>query len=110
MTMTSNCDVTYSLHQIQTSTICHWMKPPHENFLRTPLLRMHCLTKRAYLELRSIFSEPSGSFPVLFSAYRKCRLTPVSSRLTPVSKTESADLLPFQAKYASNMHVRTDRF
>ena len=25
--MTSNCDVTKSVHQIQMTTICHWMKP-----------------------------------------------------------------------------------
>jgi len=31
-------DVTISAHQIQMTTLCHWMKPPHENFLRTPLL------------------------------------------------------------------------
>jgi len=30
------CDVTNSEHQIQMTTICHWMKPPHENFLHTP--------------------------------------------------------------------------
>jgi len=28
MTMTANCDVTNSAHQIQMSTICHWMNPP----------------------------------------------------------------------------------
>jgi len=39
MNITSNCDVTNSPYQIQTTTIRHWMKPPHENFLRTPLLR-----------------------------------------------------------------------
>jgi len=36
-TMTSNCDVTNSAQQIQMTTLCHWMKSPHENFLRTPL-------------------------------------------------------------------------
>ena len=35
-TMTSNCDVTNSAHQIQMTTLCRWMNPPHENFLRTP--------------------------------------------------------------------------
>jgi len=40
MDMTSNCDVTNSAHQIQTTTIWPWTKPtPHENFLRTPLVR-----------------------------------------------------------------------
>ena len=38
MNMTSNCDITNSAHQIQMTTICHWMQPPHENFLRTPLV------------------------------------------------------------------------
>jgi len=39
MNMTSNCDVTNSVHQIQTTNMCHWMKPPsHNNFLRTPLV------------------------------------------------------------------------
>jgi len=28
MDMTSNCDVTNNAHQIQMTTICHWMKPP----------------------------------------------------------------------------------
>jgi len=28
MNMTSNCDVTNSTHQIQMTTICHWMSPP----------------------------------------------------------------------------------
>jgi len=37
MNMTSNCDVTNSAHQTQITTIRHWTKPPHENFLRTPL-------------------------------------------------------------------------
>jgi len=37
MNMTSNCDITKTTHQKQMTTICHWMKPPHEYFLRTPL-------------------------------------------------------------------------
>jgi len=37
-TMTSKCDVTNSAQQIQMTALCHWMKPPHENFLRTPLV------------------------------------------------------------------------
>ena len=37
MNMTSNCDVTNSGHQIQMTIIYHWMNPPHEDFLRTPL-------------------------------------------------------------------------
>jgi len=32
MNITSNCNVTNSAHQIQRTTICHWMKPPHEFF------------------------------------------------------------------------------
>ena len=28
MKMTSNCDVTKTAHHKQTTTICHWMKPP----------------------------------------------------------------------------------
>ena len=32
MSMTSNCDVTNSAHQIQMTTICHWMKPPPWKF------------------------------------------------------------------------------
>ena len=38
MEMTSNCDVINSAHQKQITTIWPWTKPPHENFLRTPLL------------------------------------------------------------------------
>jgi len=37
-TMTSDCDVTNNAQQIQMTTLCHWMKTPHENFLRTPLM------------------------------------------------------------------------
>ena len=36
--MTSNCDVTNSAHQIQMTTICRWVIPTHENFLRTLLV------------------------------------------------------------------------
>jgi len=32
MNMTSNCDVTNSTHQIQMTTLCHWMKPPMKIF------------------------------------------------------------------------------
>jgi len=39
MNMTSNSDVTSSAHQIQMTTICHWLPPPHENCLHTPLRR-----------------------------------------------------------------------
>jgi len=45
--MTSNCDVTNSAPQIQMTTLCHWMKRLHENFLRTPL----SVTNRFYLLL-----------------------------------------------------------
>jgi len=36
-----------SPHQIQMTTICHWMKPPHGNFLRTPLFTksLFCLCR-----------------------------------------------------------------
>jgi len=33
-----NCDITNSTHQVPMTTICHWMKPLHENFQRTPLI------------------------------------------------------------------------
>jgi len=39
MNTTSNCDVTNSAHQMQMTTMCHWMKSPHENVLCTPLCR-----------------------------------------------------------------------
>jgi len=32
MNMTSNYDVTNSTHQMQMTTICHWMKPPRKIF------------------------------------------------------------------------------
>jgi len=38
MNMTSTCDVTKIAHQIQMTTIRHWMNSPHEDFLRTTLL------------------------------------------------------------------------
>ena len=34
---TSFCDVTNNANQIQMTTLCRWMKLPHEKFLRTPL-------------------------------------------------------------------------
>jgi len=37
MEMTSNCDVTNREHQIQWPPHDPEPKPPHENFLRTPL-------------------------------------------------------------------------
>jgi len=40
--MTSNCDVTSSANQIQMTTISSLPKPPHENFLRTPLVEQCC--------------------------------------------------------------------
>jgi len=40
-TMTSFCDFTNSAHQIQMTTLCRWMNPPHEKFLRTPLQTMN---------------------------------------------------------------------
>jgi len=36
-TMTSNCDVTNSAHQIQMTTQMPLNETPNENFLRTPL-------------------------------------------------------------------------
>ena len=39
MNMTSYCDVRNSAHQIKMTTICQWMNPPREHFLRTPLAR-----------------------------------------------------------------------
>jgi len=32
MNMTSNCDVGHSAHQIQITTICHWMNLPMKFF------------------------------------------------------------------------------
>jgi len=32
MNMTSNCGVTNSAHQIQMTTICHWMNPSTKIF------------------------------------------------------------------------------
>jgi len=32
LNMTSNSDVANSAHQIQLTTICHWMKPPMKIF------------------------------------------------------------------------------
>jgi len=50
MNMTSNCDVPNNAHQIQMTTICHWMKPPVQIFCDTPLLKceaclFHCVAK-----------------------------------------------------------------
>ena len=39
-TMTSFCDVTNSAHQIEMTTLCHWMKPPIVSFCVR-----HCLKK-----------------------------------------------------------------
>jgi len=49
-TITSFCDVTNSAHQIQMTTLCRWMKPPHEKFLRTPLdVSVESFTQAVYL-------------------------------------------------------------
>jgi len=54
MTMTSNCDVRNGAHQIQMTTICHIMKTlPHENFLRTPLVKSF-----SALNVLDIFERP----------------------------------------------------
>jgi len=46
-TMTSFCDVTNSAHQIQMTTLCHWMKTPHEKFLRKPLVIVNNIVSMA---------------------------------------------------------------
>jgi len=43
---------------------------------------MHWLTKDAYLVLSSVFPELLSSLPVLFSAYPKFTLTPMSRKMT----------------------------
>jgi len=48
MEMTSNCDVTNSAHQIQMTTLWPWTKTPHENFLRTPLMRYRTIYWKEY--------------------------------------------------------------
>jgi len=42
---------------------------------------MHRLYKSAYLELSSVFSEHLSSFPISLSAYPKCMLTPMLSKI-----------------------------
>ena len=58
--MTSNCDVTNNAHQIQMTTTCHWMKPPHESFLRTQLVVRDAGGRRHQLEtnLLQLFAHP----------------------------------------------------
>ena len=61
-TMTSNCYVTNSAQQIQMTTLCHWMKPPHENFLRTPLrVSVHLQSMSSFAERRSCVQRPQQS-------------------------------------------------
>ena len=48
MNMTSNCDVT-TTHIKKMTTIRHWFKPPHENFLRTPLSEAHKCARVGYI-------------------------------------------------------------
>jgi len=49
MNMTLNFDVTNSAHQIQMTTIFHWMKHPHENFwVRHPQMLL-CPEKMYYI-------------------------------------------------------------
>ena len=49
MNMTSHCDVTNSENQIQMAAMYHWMKPPQENFLRTPLLCSNLDNENSYV-------------------------------------------------------------
>jgi len=42
---------------------------------------MHCLSKSAYLELSSVFSEHLSSLPISLSPYPKCMLTPMLSKI-----------------------------
>jgi len=52
MNMTSNCDVTNSAHQIQMTTICHWMQTPMKIFCVR-----HCCNVYYYsAQHRGIFS------------------------------------------------------
>jgi len=44
MNMMSKCDITNSAHQIQMTTVCHWVKTPQWNFLRAPLLSNNGIT------------------------------------------------------------------
>ena len=44
-------------------------------------ISMHCLSKSAYQELTSFFSEHLSSFPISLSAYPKCMLTPMLSKI-----------------------------
>ena len=53
MNMTSKCDATNSSQQIQMTTTCHWMKPPHENFLRTPLPTLNQKERSIVINLES---------------------------------------------------------
>jgi len=42
---------------------------------------MLCVTKSAYLELSSVFSEHLSSLPISLSAYTKCMLTPMLRKI-----------------------------
>jgi len=52
--MTSNRDIPNSAHQIQMTTIFHWMKSPHENFLRTLLIGAHARDFRSFYKIKQV--------------------------------------------------------
>jgi len=53
---------------------------------------MHCLSKSAYLELSSVFSEHLSSLPISLSAYPRCMLTPILRKLAKLFYMASTPL------------------
>ena len=51
MNMTTYCDVANRAQQIQTTTICLWMKTSHEHFLRTPLVPLNVSSYTAFEQM-----------------------------------------------------------
>jgi len=50
----SNCDVTNSTHQIQMTTLCHWMKPPWKfsAYATATTIETLCICDRTSLEVK----------------------------------------------------------
>jgi len=73
MNMASNFDVTNNAHQIQMTTICHWMKPPMKIFCVCLWAAPNRLKKikRLILQLRTVKPSSTGLWLSIHCTYEK---------------------------------------
>ena len=69
--MTSNCDVTNSAHQIQMTTIFHWLKPPMKTFCVRHCAGWHTVRFLSRLQhYRTNFHSPTNFWEILGACKR----------------------------------------